>query len=538
MSTTILSEWSGKPTTDQWRCENTNRRFHISRDEMENLKREMKKKENGERITRCNPKGEVVLSFDNPIVPKTKNQMKDPNKYICIICLDKTSKKCAIEKHLHVKNLQEEEAKRAKRKKIEKMANTKQRKQSGKKSNVKSVKVVSKNIVAKVAKKSCLKSATRQKQVSLPRPNLLSVPIVYPSPKKNPTVKPQTNDGWKVLNGWTTVSSAKQCIPVAKPEDCTNVCCFLIGNNKCIGRGVARRHSTKQQKITRLWFSKPNLQAMSGGLWALKKILWVQDNLKSKPKKSKDFDQYLKIFSNTALELAKTLNSYETPDRPPFDFAMYCNAAVKQFLKQTNDDKNRKNREELITEHLQPTVLHFTKIFESYKVRNGVLAPFGRMVFNEPKQNLPIKVKMDVGKDVQKDVTRTLPESIVTNFFRENQDDEQILHLTSPQSWATPLSTSTISSLSSTISPEFDLKSPSFSITPPGFKEKDLLENQISTLESEKDALRCQILECERASKDNKKMLSTLIGKISMLSDSDNYDASIMMEFVDLMTRL
>ena len=144
---------------------------------MENLKREMKKKENGERITRCNPKGEVVLSFDNPIVPKTKNQMKDPNKYICIICLDRTGKKCAIEKHLHVKNLQEEKEKQAKRKKIEKLANTKKK---SKKSSVKSAKVVAKKVVAKVAKDSCLKSATRPK---------LSIPIVYPPQKKNTTDK-------------------------------------------------------------------------------------------------------------------------------------------------------------------------------------------------------------------------------------------------------------------------------------------------------------------------------------------------------------
>ena len=284
MNTTNLSEWSGKPTTDQWRCENTNKIFCISRYEMEYLKREKKKKENGEHITRSNSQGEIVLSFDNPIVPKTKNQMKDPNKYICIICLNKTGKKCAIEKHLHVKNLQEEAAKEAKRKKIEKLANTKQRKKSVKKSlSTKKKYVKAKTVVANVVE---------TESFSKPATGKLSIPLVYPLLQKR--------KGWKEksANDWTTITN-KKCIPVVrKPERCTNLCCFLMGNNKCTGRGgLPREHSEEQKKMAEMWFGKPNIQTMSGGLWNLKKILWVQDNLRSKPKYSKNY----KIFFNSLL---------------------------------------------------------------------------------------------------------------------------------------------------------------------------------------------------------------------------------------------
>ena len=121
------SEWGGDKNSDQWGCEKMGKIFCITREEMENLKMEMKKSKNGEVITRKNPKGEVVLSFKNPIVPKTRSQMNDSHKFLCIRCLNKTGKKCPIEKHLHVINFSEEVEKQKKRQLVEKKAAKKTR---------------------------------------------------------------------------------------------------------------------------------------------------------------------------------------------------------------------------------------------------------------------------------------------------------------------------------------------------------------------------------------------------------------------------
>lgn len=532
-----ISEWSGQKKSDQWGCEKTGGIFCISREEMEELKIEMKKSKNGEVITRKNSKGEVVLNFKNPIVPKTRNQMNDPHKFLCIRCLNKTGKKCPIEKHLHVKNFTEEMDKQMKRKKVEKKA--------AKKSRV----LVSKKAPSK---KAC-SSAVPKKAYSAVSKHYLE--------KQN---------------------ARYTC-------NCNNICCFTFGN----GSGLCRRnHSTIQEDICKLWFESPSLEMNTGGLWHVRELLWTQrgrvDDDVSFFLKTKGtlFDRYLKVFAKTSTLLCQKIdsvngmynsNAWVPNERPRLDFALHGNGAINTYFKKM--ERRDQDKMDLIRDYLRPMVRGFCDIFKNYILKDGSIVsnPKRSLSFSNLPSEWSEKKSKDISlewKTTQKGKSYRDMASGTKNNFHQNEsrkiltNDPDVVEekkmdlgpyekkttkdcddLLSPKNfflnrgnlpmfttaWPVsqfPVSPSTTESLS----------------TPPGFNfqsEINLIKNQKKNLEIENESLRekLKMVEMEKSVMEesnkckedtNRVIIGTIIGKITMMSDSKNWDAKIINELLQL----
>ena len=555
-----ISEWSGQKKSDQWGCEKTGSIFCISREEMEELKIEMKKSKNGEVITRKNPKGEVVLNFKNPIVPKTRNQMNDPHKFLCIRCLNKTGKKCPIEKHLHVKNFTEEMDKQIKRK----------------------------NLETKAAKKSRA---------------LVSNPKKAPSKKASSAVSKKASSAVSkkasVFKKASSAVSKKACSAVSKHYlekqnarytcNCNNICCFMFGN----GSGLCRRnHSTIQEDICKLWFESPNLESNTGGLWHVRELLWTQrgrvDDDVSFFLKTKGtlFDRYLKVFAKTSTLLCQKIdsvngmynsNAWVPNERPRLDFALHGNGAINTYFKKM--ERRDQDKMDLIRDYLRPMVRGFCDIFKNYILKDG-------SIVSNPKRSLPSpslssewseKKSKDISlewKTTQKGKSYRDMASGTKNNFPKNEsrkiltNDSDVVEekkmdlgpyekkttkdcddLLSPKNFFLnrgnlPMFTTAWPASQSPVSPS---TTESLS-TPPGFNfqsEINLIKNQKKNLEIENESLREKLRmvemekrvmeESNKCKEDTKRVIiGTIIGKITMMSDSKNWDAKIINELLKL----
>ena len=527
-----ISEWSGEKNSDQWGCEKTGDVFCISRQEQEQLKLEMKKSKNGELITRKNPKGDVILAFKNPIVPKTRNQMNEAHKFLCIRCLNKTGKKCPIEKHLHVVNFSDEVDKQNKRKQLEKKA--------AKKNRLKKAPVSKKNVV----KKAPVSTVDKQK-----------APVF--------TVVKKHSEKYRGV--------------------CNNICCFSFGNSTC-----KRTHSNLQKDMCTLWFTTPNLQLHTGGLLPVSELLWAQhgrtgDQSVSLHLKIKGslFDRYLKIFSKTSTLLCQKIdsinghynaNAWVPNETPTLDFALHGNGAINTYFKKR--ERRDQDKINLIREYLKPMVRGFRGIFKQYTLKDGSIvcipkrtnAPLSKWSENKPS-NTPGWKTTQNGKSYRDTVhLRGAKKDINLTVVGENvtTQDKNDLNIRKKPVLATKYCEQNASDGGDLLSPDnlfFNNNggagipifsawsiSPSTTISPPGFEcqsQMNLLKNQKTNLEIDNESLRekLRIAESERyrleeavkrKADTNRILVGTIIGKISMMSDSKNWDVALINELLKM----